>query len=263
MKRTRKGFTLVELLVVIAILAILATVSVVGYTSFIERAEKSNIETEAHQVESIISSALIGKEAVQLKDKDGATYYVTKTGVSTSVTGIDADKIADVTGDIGELNAKLEVKNGALYYGHVLVAGTPTAGGEGSGETTTTTTTTTTTNDAGSGEPEEDVVLYLVPNANWKVDNARFAAYFFNDNSNTWVDMTDEDGDGTYECVAPDGYPNVIFVRMNPTTTENNFDNEVKWNQTGDLTVPTDDKVKFVVTPDWWDAMGNECWTTK
>ena len=33
---TKKGFTLVELLVVIAILAILATVSVVGYTSFIE-----------------------------------------------------------------------------------------------------------------------------------------------------------------------------------------------------------------------------------
>ena len=33
-----KGFTLVELLVVIAILAILATVSVVGYTSYIEGA---------------------------------------------------------------------------------------------------------------------------------------------------------------------------------------------------------------------------------
>ena len=33
---TKKGFTLVELLVVIAILAILATVSVVGYTSYIE-----------------------------------------------------------------------------------------------------------------------------------------------------------------------------------------------------------------------------------
>ena len=33
---TKKGFTLVELLVVIAILAILATVSVVGYTAYIE-----------------------------------------------------------------------------------------------------------------------------------------------------------------------------------------------------------------------------------
>ena len=44
-----KGFTLVELLVVIAILAILATVSVVGYTSFIDSAKDSNAETELHQ----------------------------------------------------------------------------------------------------------------------------------------------------------------------------------------------------------------------
>ncbi len=42
MKQTKKGFTLVELLVVIAILAILATVSVVGYTAFIQRAHESN-----------------------------------------------------------------------------------------------------------------------------------------------------------------------------------------------------------------------------
>ncbi len=57
-----KGFTLVELLVVIAILAILATVSVVGYTSFIERAELSNAETEAHQVKSSINSMLMADD---------------------------------------------------------------------------------------------------------------------------------------------------------------------------------------------------------
>ena len=62
---TRKGFTLVELLVVIAILAILATVSVVGYTSFINRAEQSNIETELHQIETTINSyAIAGQDYV-------------------------------------------------------------------------------------------------------------------------------------------------------------------------------------------------------
>lgn len=76
---TRKGFTLVELLVVIAILAILATVSVVGYTSFINRAEKSNAETEAHQVESTIESFLmIDSEFVFSQDtipaKTAGTY---------------------------------------------------------------------------------------------------------------------------------------------------------------------------------------------
>ncbi len=46
-KKTKKGFTLVELLVVIAILAILATVSVVGYTSFIN---KANISADGQAV---------------------------------------------------------------------------------------------------------------------------------------------------------------------------------------------------------------------
>ena len=44
-KQIKKGFTLVELLVVIAILAVLATVSVVGYTSFITKANNSNALT--------------------------------------------------------------------------------------------------------------------------------------------------------------------------------------------------------------------------
>jgi len=44
-KRIKKGFTLVELLVVIAILAILGTVSIVGYTSFTKKANYSNDTT--------------------------------------------------------------------------------------------------------------------------------------------------------------------------------------------------------------------------
>ncbi|MBQ7873151.1 MAG: prepilin-type N-terminal cleavage/methylation domain-containing protein [Clostridia bacterium] len=45
-----KGFTLVELLVVIAILAILATVSVVGYTSYIQNANDSVAVQELSQL---------------------------------------------------------------------------------------------------------------------------------------------------------------------------------------------------------------------
>ena len=41
-KKTKKGFTLVELLVVITILAVLATVSVIGYRSFTKKAQISN-----------------------------------------------------------------------------------------------------------------------------------------------------------------------------------------------------------------------------
>ena len=54
MKQTKKGFTLVELLVVIAILAILATVSVVGYTAFIQKAHQSNDRTLVAQLNKLI-----------------------------------------------------------------------------------------------------------------------------------------------------------------------------------------------------------------
>lgn len=51
-----KGFTLVELLVVIAILAILATVSVVGYTSFIQNANDSACEQELAQIKTQVTA---------------------------------------------------------------------------------------------------------------------------------------------------------------------------------------------------------------
>ena len=101
--------------------------------------------------------------------------------------------------------------------------------------------------------------LYLVPNANWKIDNARFAAYFFG-NGERWLDMTDTDSDGVYECEIPEGYPNVIFCRMNPNATANNWNN--KWNQTDDLTVPTDGTNCYTVKEGTWDK-GGGTWSTK
>ena len=104
----------------------------------------------------------------------------------------------------------------------------------------------------------ETTVLYLTPNANWKIDGARFAAYFFG-NGEVWIDMTDEDGDGIYEVVVPEGFVNIIFCRMNPSAAANNWTN--KWNQTADLKVPTDGTNMFTVTEGTWDK-GGGTWST-
>ena len=64
MKQTKKGFTLVELLVVIAILAILTTVSVVGYTSFIEKANRSVDEQAVAQINTALMAANIPEGTV-------------------------------------------------------------------------------------------------------------------------------------------------------------------------------------------------------
>ena len=76
--------------------------------------------------------------------------------------------------------------------------------------------------------------LYLKPNSHWLEANARFAAYFFNDSTSTneWHDLV-QDGD-YYGIAIPEGYNNVIFCRMDPATTANNWDNV--WTQTSDLT---------------------------
>ena len=114
-------------------------------------------------------------------------------------------------------------------------------------------------------EPEvTENKLSLKPNSNWKVDNARFAAYFFGGTpAEVWVSMKDDDKDGTYEVNLPAGYDygcNVIFCRMNPSTTANNWNN--KWNQTSDLKTPTDGKNLYTVKDGTWDK-GGGTWSKK
>jgi hypothetical protein len=91
----------------------------------------------------------------------------------------------------------------------------------------------------------------LKPNSNLNQSNARFSVYFFG-NGETWVSMTDSDADGIYEVAVPEGYPNMIFCRMDPNAAANNWGN--KWNQTGDLTVPTNGNNLFTVPSGSWDG---------
>lgn len=102
-------------------------------------------------------------------------------------------------------------------------------------------------------------VLYLKPNANWKVDNARFAVYFFG-NGEKWVDMIKLSDDLYVVNIPTDkNFPNVIFCRMTPTATANNWNN--KWNQTSDLKNPDDGTNFYTVTEGAWDKGGGS-WST-
>ena len=114
-----KGFTLVELLVVIAILAILATVSVVGYTSFIDRANQSNSDTEAHQIESAIESYTIAGQVYELGTVSGTTYYVVADkGVCTATTANNVTTYTAITAAVSfaktDLNEDLAGLTGTL-----------------------------------------------------------------------------------------------------------------------------------------------------
>lgn len=77
----KRGFTLVELLVVIAILAILATVSVVGYTSYIESTQIKVDENLAAQLNHLLDAYKVGlKEDVDENNIREITLAILKDG---------------------------------------------------------------------------------------------------------------------------------------------------------------------------------------
>ena len=128
-KNTKKGFTLVELLVVIAILAILATVSVVGYTSFINKADLSNAQTEAAQIKLAINTALINNDYVKVSvhTTTGTTPTTTTiyASINSSTNAVEftttqptGTKVGDITSETSAFAANLSVDstNKTLTY---------------------------------------------------------------------------------------------------------------------------------------------------
>ena len=97
----KKGFTLVELLVVIAILAILATVSVVGYTSYIESTTIKVDEDLAAQLNNFLATVKadydgeyfeeLSKNGVTANNVVEITNYILSTGGVGSLTPKSAD----------------------------------------------------------------------------------------------------------------------------------------------------------------------------
>lgn len=103
-----------------------------------------------------------------------------------------------------------------------------------------------------------DRTIYLKPNSNWTQSGARFAVYVWDDSTTVWYSM-ESVGNGYYKAKIPKTYSNIIFVRMNGSTTANSWDN--KWNQTDNLTVPTDGKNCYTVNENTWDKGGGS-WST-
>ena len=118
MKNTKKGFTLVELLVVIAILAILASVAVVGYTAFVDRAHESKVTAEKHQITSLIEAELMVSNVVKVAENNVTSIYVYKTdaGMHISTTAPAATvKVEDLSDELKEF--KLALDGIKLVYG--------------------------------------------------------------------------------------------------------------------------------------------------
>lgn len=105
--------------------------------------------------------------------------------------------------------------------------------------------------------------FYLVPNDNWKQASAKFSIYYIGGEGITASFtgfMTSTDGIH-YETTVPDAATTIIFVRHNPSATSPAWDDNNKWNQTADLSVPTDGTNCYTVAESTWDK-GGGTWST-
>ena len=91
MKRNKKGFTIVELVIVIAVIAILAAVLIPTFSSVIDNANKSSALQEGKAALDIVSMLETDKQANH-KMQDGKYYFVNskKTGEKDYVCCYDA-----------------------------------------------------------------------------------------------------------------------------------------------------------------------------
>ena len=149
LNKTKKGFTLVELLVVIAILAVLASVSVIGYLGFTTKARNSNAMTELAQVREVLRAELIdGNEVsaeytvdstsktIKMKYTD-KTYYISDASITAGgTTAVDLTTgLKALFTDLSDLSCTLSVTYGAAetettgYYALTRIDYSRTNGG--------------------------------------------------------------------------------------------------------------------------------------
>lgn len=98
----KKGFTLVELIVVLVILAILAALLIPALTGYIDRAKEKDIIAETRQ--TVMAAQTLVDEAYAKKDI--GSDNITVGGDTDTIKKADVAELAEVTGTIGTVTVE-------------------------------------------------------------------------------------------------------------------------------------------------------------
>ena len=99
--KSNKGFTLVELIIVIAIIAILTVVAAPQYLKYVDKARLGKDQNEAASLQTLVEAYVIdvNSNEVTTDDVDDVVVVFDKDGVTTTThTGLAAEIAANLPG---------------------------------------------------------------------------------------------------------------------------------------------------------------------
>ena len=93
MKKDHKGFTLVEVIVVLVILAIMAAVLIPSLIGYIDKSRENAIVSETRSVVTAVQALASEKYA---KQNDTGVYVLDATGSDTNIAYSDVEKLCEI-----------------------------------------------------------------------------------------------------------------------------------------------------------------------